>query len=111
MEVGRPRVRVGVRSGGAHDASSREQRAANGERRTRRIARAAGRRTGRFGFGLGAAANVKQRIEADRCNTRRLPWFLGKRRTSMVDASSHEPCLNAVVTEPPLLDERHGFRD
>ncbi|WP_258008048.1 hypothetical protein, partial [Burkholderia pseudomallei] len=77
MEVGRPRVRVGVRSGGAHDASSREQRAASGERRTRRIARAAGRRTGRFGFGLGAAANVKQRIEADRCNTRRLPWFLG----------------------------------
>ncbi|EBA45033.1 hypothetical protein M218_21965 [Burkholderia pseudomallei MSHR338] len=25
-------MRVGVRSGGAHDASSREQRAANGER-------------------------------------------------------------------------------
>ncbi|MBG1251766.1 hypothetical protein E5U26_32925 [Burkholderia pseudomallei] len=34
MEVGRPRVHVGVRSGGAHDASSREQRAASGERRT-----------------------------------------------------------------------------
>ncbi|KGS92450.1 hypothetical protein X963_5208 [Burkholderia pseudomallei MSHR7498] len=91
--------------------ASSEQRAANGERRTRRIARAAGRRTGRFGFGLGAAANVKQRIEAGGCNTRRLPWFLGKRRTLMVDASSHEPCLNAVVTGPPLLDGRHGFRD
>ncbi|ABN87237.1 hypothetical protein BURPS668_A1804 [Burkholderia pseudomallei 668] len=27
-------MHVGVRSGGAHDASSREQRAASGERRT-----------------------------------------------------------------------------
>ncbi|KGD23811.1 hypothetical protein DO70_4686 [Burkholderia pseudomallei] len=36
MEVGRPRVHVGVRSGGARDASSRERRAANAADRPRR---------------------------------------------------------------------------